>query len=111
MTCFKTEKPVKLLCQQCHALVELELPPADGVKCTCGNNNLVRLNLSPKNGDIDRTGPPPWEYVCQKCNTYFCVPVPRGPDEAQRITCPDCGGKDIERFHVCRLEDIEHAFG
>ena len=113
VTCYQTEKKDLFLCQQCHTLLELERHSmTDGAKCTgCGSNNVVKLNVSRKNGVIDESGPPPWEYVCHQCNTFFREPVPCGPDEAKNIKCPECGNKDVERFRVCCLEDIEHPFG
>lgn len=98
------------LCGQCHALIEQN--DCKDERCPeCGKNSLVKLNICKRDTGIDESGPPPWEYVCHRCRSFFRVPVPRGPDEAKQINCPDCGGKNIERFNATCLEDIEHAFG
>lgn len=112
VTCYQTEKKDLFLCQQCHTLLELEThAQRDGLKCSDCGSSLVKLDVSRKNGAIDESGPPPWEYVCHQCKTFFREPVPHGPDEAKNIKCPECGNKDVERFRVCCLEGIEHPFG
>jgi len=108
--------PFKCLCNQCAELFELPEPHgATGekeAKCPeCGSTDIVRLNVRTLSVRIDEIGPPPWEYVCYKCKTWFELPVPHGPDEEKEAKCPECGSTHIERLNVCSLECIEHPFG
>ncbi len=93
------------MCNQCQALFELpeplDLPDERDTKCPeCGSTNIERLHICSVDVCLDESGPPPWEYVCYQCKSYFQIPVPRGPAEEKETKCPECGSGDIERVDV-----------
>ncbi|MBI5166656.1 MAG: zinc ribbon domain-containing protein [candidate division NC10 bacterium] len=39
---------------------------------------------------------PTYEFRCQNCNKEFIVTLSLREREAGEVTCPDCGGKELE---------------
>lgn len=103
----------KLLCNSCKKLLEPEDLKRSKInwKCpVCGSEDIRELKVF-SSGDENNGGPPPWDFVCEKCLVYFQFPVPRGPDEARQIVCPECKSKNITRHNACTLDSYEHACG
>jgi DNA-directed RNA polymerase subunit RPC12/RpoP len=38
------------------------------------------------------------EFNCRSCQNRFELPVPRGPGEEKKLSCPRCGSRDIARI-------------
>ena len=87
----------KYSCNQCLELFDLiDSHVADKVRCPwCSSENVEELIACSL-----ETGPPPWEYVCQHCNSRFRVAAPHGPSDEKKIRCPICKSSNIEWLAV-----------
>jgi hypothetical protein len=105
---------VKYLCSKCDYLFECPRSVFDGaevVQCSqCHAGVPKKLSVWPTANE-NSGGPPAWEFICQVCGACFETPVPRGPDEAEKIRCPACGNAGSKRYNALNIECYAHAHG
>jgi DNA-directed RNA polymerase subunit RPC12/RpoP len=88
-----TMQTKKYLCARCQEQFELAGTCRDGaLNCPRCSSRDVREIIACSR----EIGPPPWKYICGKCQCNFSVKSPSGPDEAQNIRCPVCRSKDVK---------------